>query len=60
VTRPLAFKQSDVTRALKGAKAAGVEVILTLALDGRTLTMTPASAAPQSPLDAWKRSRDAR
>ena len=60
MSRPLAFKQADSTRALKGAKAAGVSVSITVSIDRRTITVAPVGSLPTSPLDDWKRNRDAR
>jgi hypothetical protein len=38
---PGAFKQADVTRALRAAKKAGVDVQITLDLQHKTMTLTP-------------------
>jgi hypothetical protein len=62
---PLAvtFKQSDVTRALRGAVAAGVEVAR-IEIDARTgniVMLTPrAPNVPDAPYDLWKAKSSAR
>ena len=63
--RPLAFKQSDVVRAVKGARVAGLEVArIEVGQDGRIVIFTPQGAPlgsePDAALAAWKAKRDAR
>ncbi|MAA99768.1 MAG: hypothetical protein CMN87_10640 [Stappia sp.] len=57
------FRQIDVTRAAKGLRAAGV-VLRRIEIDPNGRTVLHAGADPEaeelSPLDAWKRKRDAR
>lgn len=53
---PSPFRQSDVTRALRGAKAAGVEVgRVEIEPGGKIVVYTAATtpAEPQSDLDKW-------
>ncbi|WP_249694378.1 hypothetical protein [Stappia sp. WLB 29] len=57
------FRQSDLTRAAKGLKAAGVEVSrVEIEPSGRIVLHTDGDNEPEavSALDAWKRKRDAR
>ena len=60
---PLPIKQADVTRALKGAVAAGVE-IARVEIDPRSgsiVIRTPRDfSAPLTPYDNWKGKNDAR
>jgi hypothetical protein len=57
------FKQADVTRALRGAVAAGVEVAR-IEIDARTgniVLSTPfVSSVPVAPYDVWKGEINAR
>jgi hypothetical protein len=53
---PSTFRQQDVTRAIRAAKAAGVEIQrIEIAKDGRIVIITAAEAGHQisTPLDAW-------
>lgn len=60
---PAIFKQADVTRALRGTVAAGVEVAR-IEIDvhtGNIIILTPcASSAPVAPYDRWKAESHAR
>jgi hypothetical protein len=60
---PATFKQADVTRALRGAVAAGVEVAR-IEIDPRTgniVISTPrVPSVPVAPYDAWKAEGNAR
>jgi hypothetical protein len=58
------FRQSDVTRAVRAARAVGLAVLATeIAPDG-TIRLVheadPAKNSPSDPFDQWKASRDAR
>ena len=61
--RPLALKQADVTRALRGAVAAGVE-IASVEIDprnGNIILLTPRYSGPTvDPYDVWKAEINAR
>lgn len=60
---PLAFKQSDIVRAVKAARAVGMDVErVEIAPDGRIVVVQRGSipTAATSPLEAWKAKRDAR
>jgi hypothetical protein len=54
---PSAFRQQDVTRAIRAAKAAGVEIQrIEIASDGRIVIIAAAEAERRqisTPLDAW-------
>jgi hypothetical protein len=53
---PSTFRRQDVTRAIRAAKAAGVEIQrIEIARDGRIVIITAAEAERQisTPLDAW-------
>ena len=53
---PSTFRQLDVTRAIRAAKTAGVEIQrIEIARDGRIVIITPAEAEHQisTPLDQW-------
>jgi hypothetical protein len=60
---PATFKQADVTRALRGAVVAGVE-IARVEIDTRTgniVMLTPrVPSAPVSPYEVWKAEDNAR
>lgn len=58
---PSPFRERDITRALKGARAAGIEVArVEIEKDGKIVISTPsAPAAPVNPYDAWKTKLDA-
>jgi hypothetical protein len=58
---PSPFKQQVLVRALKGAKAAGIEVArIEIDKDGKIVISTPrAPAAPNNPYDAWRAKQDA-
>jgi hypothetical protein len=53
--RPAAFKQSDLTKALKAAKATGVEIARYEIEDGKITVFTgkPATTNTNSELDQW-------
>lgn len=56
--RASAFRQADVARALKAAKAAGMDVTGCKIAPGGEIDLQFASARPgQSELEAWKASR---
>lgn len=57
-----AFKQADVTRALKGAMSGGMDVgKVEIELGGKiTLTASGAAPAEADEFGAWKTKRDAR
>jgi hypothetical protein len=53
---PSTFRQQDVTKALRAAKAAGVDIArIEIARDGRIVIITEAETERQdsTPLDAW-------
>jgi hypothetical protein len=53
---PSTFRQQDVTKAVRAAKAAGVDIArIEIARDGRIVIITEAEAERQvsAPLDAW-------
>lgn len=57
------FKQTDIARAVKGVKAAGVAIgRVEILPDGRIIVCSDAPAAPESvsAFDTWKGKRDAR
>jgi hypothetical protein len=60
---PSTFKQNDITRAVKAARAAGLDVVRTeIDRDGRIILIHQKDAAP-APVDEfseWKARRDAR
>ena len=61
--RHAAFKQADVTRALRGAVAAGVEIarVEIDARNGNIVILTPRYSSSQvTAYDAWKAESDAR
>jgi hypothetical protein len=47
------FKQTDVTRALKAAKKAGVDVQVTIDLERKRLTITPIKAGGENGTNEW-------
>jgi hypothetical protein len=54
-----AFRQSDVTRAIRAAKAAGLaNVRCEIAPDGR-IVLSESETPPDDPYTAWKRKREA-
>jgi hypothetical protein len=60
---PVRFKQADVTRALRGAIAAGVEIarVEIDPRDGNIVILTPrVSSSPLDPYDVWKAESNAR
>lgn len=60
---PVAFKQADVARAVKGVKSAGVSVgRVEIAPDGRIIVCAEAAPAPEpeTAFDTWRARRDAR
>jgi hypothetical protein len=60
---PARFKQADVTRALRGAIAAGVTIarVEIDPRDGNIVILTPGvSSSPLAPYDAWKSESNAR
>jgi hypothetical protein len=48
--RPLSFKESDITRALRAAKKAGVDMQVTIDLERKTMTLTPVKISDVSEL----------
>lgn len=61
--RPATFKQTELTRAAKGVKAAGLPVVRTLVLPDGTFIFdhrTEVTSEPATPFDEWKAKRDAR
>jgi hypothetical protein len=62
---PSTFRQQDVTRALRAALRAGVEIQrCEIAPDGKIILVTrndaiAGSSEPMSPLDSWRASRGA-
>ncbi|GLK67047.1 hypothetical protein GCM10008179_06850 [Hansschlegelia plantiphila] len=55
------FRQADVVRAVKAARASGLDVGgIEIAPDGRIIVHSQAEKVPASPLDEWKAKRDAR
>ena len=59
---PMTFKQADLTRALRAARGAGVEIgTIEVTRDGTIRILTgPAAPLPTDHYDAWKAKRDAR
>ena len=61
--KPVPFRQADISRALKGARAAGFDVgRIEIATDGRII-ITPRVSLEKSsedPLAAWEKEYDAR
>jgi hypothetical protein len=60
---PATFKQVDVVRMIRAARAAGLEVARTeVSPDGKIVLVhkTESSAAPLAPYDEWKAKHDAR
>lgn len=59
---PATFKQTDVTRALKGALAAGMNVgRVEIDREGRIVIVAPSQKPePQGDLDRWLEKNDAR
>ncbi|GAB1364728.1 hypothetical protein MASR1M32_39640 [Rhodobacter sp.] len=52
------FTQAEVTRAIKAAKAAGMEVSrCEIMPDGRIVMTTDSAAPPEDPFLSWKASR---
>lgn len=55
------FTQSDITRAIKGAKAAGMAVNRCEILpDGRIVVAEESALQPEDPFLAWKSARENR
>jgi hypothetical protein len=50
---PRAFKQSDITRALKAARAAGVKVRIKIAKDGMVIEMADANVEIAPDRNEW-------
>ena len=50
------FRQADLTRAVRGARAAGLEVArIEIDRDGKIVILTPtARTAPSDPYETWK------
>ena len=61
-SKPALIKQSDVTRIIRGAKAAGIT--MGIVVTGAEVRFVPVDTLPQeqtlSDLDRWKAKRDAR
>lgn len=52
---PSKFKQADLTRALKAAKAAGIEIVrIKIGSDGSIEIDTCKAPEPQNDFDKWK------
>ena len=64
MSRPAStFRQSDLTRAVKAARAVGLDVAETvIGADGsiRLIYRDTAGTMPSDPFDRWKANRDAR
>ena len=62
MTRRATFTQAGITRAIKAAQAAGMQVSrCEIGPDGRIiLSSESAPSAPADPFAAWKASKDAR
>lgn len=65
MARPSAFRQVDVTRAVRAAQSSGLHVTrIDVAPDGKFSVIidagVPSAASPPSPFDEWKAGRDAR
>lgn len=61
MARRTTFTQGDLTRAVKGAAAAGLPIArVEIAPDGKIVLVAAdgSSAAPETPLEAWRRSSD--
>lgn len=61
--RELPFKRADIVRAVKAARAAGLDVAgFELAMDGRTIRILerPEKEVAETPFDQWKVNRNAR
>ncbi len=59
----VAFKQADVSRAVKGVKAAGVSIgRVEIVPDGRIIVCAQAAPQPEpeTAFDTWRARRDAR
>lgn len=60
---PATFRQADYVRAVKAARASGLDVVRSeIGPDGRIILVHSAEkdAAPESEFDAWRVKRDAR
>jgi len=59
----LRFRQADLVRAVRAAKACGLDVVRTeIGTDGKIVLVhaLDVAAAPASPFDEWKAKKDAR
>lgn len=61
--RPATFRQADIVRAVKAARAAGLDVAgVSVTADGtiQVVDRTEKIATSATPFDQWKANRDAR
>lgn len=59
--RPAAFTQADITRAIRGARAGGLDVrSCRITADGDILISTATEPDKPDPYAAWKAQRDAK
>lgn len=58
MTRRATFTKADLVRAILAVQAAGLPVArCEITPEGRIVVTTESTAAPESPLDAWKNTR---